>query len=74
MKLLVTAQALGTHADPADPDSFRSSPSCTASLSPLGGDSDSPLVSLELSQLPPRERKCQRHVTHLLTPVDHQQF
>lgn len=55
MKLLVTAQALGTHADPADPDYFRSSPPCTASLSPLGGDSDSPLVSLELSQLPPRE-------------------
>lgn len=55
MKLLLTAQARGTPAVPADPASFQSGPPCTTSFSQLIGASDSPLVSLELRQLPPRE-------------------
>jgi len=54
IKLLVTAQALGVHEVPADPASLQSGPTLYH-FSQLNGASESPLVSLELSQLPPRE-------------------
>lgn len=55
MKLLVAAQALGRQAMPADPVSFYSDPPCTTSLRKLIWASDAPMISLELSQLPPTE-------------------
>lgn len=55
MKLLVAAQALGRQAVPADPVSFYSDSPCTTSIRKLIWASDAPLISLELSQLPPTE-------------------
>lgn len=54
MKSLVAAQALGRQAVAADPV-FYSGPPCTTSFRKLIWGSDAPLISLELSQLPPTE-------------------